>query len=86
VLFVKVSKFSIIFTLGISPGSAPYPISRVLRDCHLSKSKSVIKVPPLVCGIPMIITSSLFIGFERMSKEWKVWKVHYECDIASFLR
>jgi hypothetical protein len=82
----KVSKLSITFTLDISPDSAPYPISRVLCDRHLSKSESVIKVPLLVHGVPTIITSSLFIGFERMSKEWKVGKVNYECDIASFLR
>jgi hypothetical protein len=84
--FLERSQFSITFILGIPPDSAPYPISRVLRDRHLPKSESVIKVPPLVHGVPTIITSSPFIGFEHMSKEWKVGKVNYECDIASFLR
>jgi hypothetical protein len=37
------------------------------------------------CG-PTIITSSLFIVFERMSNKWKVEKVSYEFDIESFLR
>jgi hypothetical protein len=69
----------------MSPDSAPYPIIRVWRDHHLSKSESVIKVPPLVHGVPTIITSSLFIGFERMIKEWNVGKVNYEYDIVSFL-
>jgi hypothetical protein len=86
VLYGKLSKLSITFLLGISLDSAPYPISTVWRDRHLSKSKSVIKVPPLVHAVPTIITSSLFIRFEYMSKEWKVGKVSYEWDIASFLR
>jgi hypothetical protein len=34
----------------------------------------------------MIITSSLFIGFEHMCNEWKVEKVNYEFGIGSFLR
>jgi hypothetical protein len=57
-----------------------------LRDHRQSKSESVIKVPPLVNGVPTIITSSLFIGFEHMSNESKVEKVNYEFHIASFLR
>jgi hypothetical protein len=36
----KVSKFSITFTLDISPDSAPYSISGVLCDCLQSKSKN----------------------------------------------
>jgi hypothetical protein len=68
------------------PDSASCSVSRVLRDRRQSKSESVIKVPPLVNNIPTIITSSLFIGFERMSNEWKVGKVNYEFDIACFLR
>jgi hypothetical protein len=86
VLFGKVSKFSITFLLGISPDSAPGSVSRALRDHRQSKSESVYKVLPLVRCVPMIITSSLFIGFERMSKDWKVEKVNYEFAIASFLR
>jgi hypothetical protein len=39
VLSEKVSKFSITFTLDISPDSAPYSISGVLRDHRQSKSK-----------------------------------------------
>jgi hypothetical protein len=39
VLSGKVSKFSITFTLDISPDYAPYSISRVLRDRRQSKSK-----------------------------------------------
>jgi hypothetical protein len=72
VLSGKASKFSITSVLCIFPESALCPISRVLRDHHLSKSESVIKVPPLVHGVPRIITSSLFIGFGCMSNEWKV--------------
>jgi hypothetical protein len=33
----------------------------------------------------MIITSSLFIGFECKSNEWKVEKVSYEFRIRRFL-
>jgi hypothetical protein len=86
VLSRKVSKFSITFTLEISPDSAPYPISGVLRDRRQSKLESVIKVFPLVRCVPMIITSSLFIRFEHMSNEWKAENVNYEFGIASFLR
>jgi hypothetical protein len=35
--------------------------------------------------VPTIITSSLFIGFERMTNGWKVEKVNYEFGIESFL-
>jgi hypothetical protein len=82
----KVSKFSITFTLGISPDSAPYPISGVLRDCHQFESESVSKVLPLLRCVPTIITSSLFIIFEHTSNEWKVEKINYEFGIASFQR
>jgi hypothetical protein len=68
------------------PNSAPFSVSRVLRDRCQSESEVVSKVLPLVHCVPMIITSSLFIGFECMSREWKVEKVRYEFDIMSFLR
>jgi hypothetical protein len=68
----KVSKFSITYILCTFPDSAPCPINRVLHDRHLSKSESVIKVPPLVHVVPTIITSSLFIRFECTSNGWKV--------------
>jgi hypothetical protein len=86
VLSGKVLKFSITFTLDFSPDSAPYPISGVLRDRHQSESESVFKVLPLVDCVPMIITSSLFIGFEHTSNDWKVEKAKYEFGITSFLR
>jgi hypothetical protein len=82
----KVSKLSITLVLDISPNSTPYPISGVLRDHRQSESEFVSKVLPLVRCVPMIVTSSLFIGFEHMSNEWKVEKVNYEFGIASFLR
>jgi hypothetical protein len=85
-LYGKVSKLYITFVLDISPDSTPYPISGVLRDRRQSKSESVSKVLPLVHCVPTIITSSLFIGFEHMSNEWKVKKVRYKFGIASFLR
>jgi hypothetical protein len=69
VLSRKVLKFSITFTLVISPYYAPYPISGVLRDCRQSKSESVFKVLSLVCCVPTIITYSLFIGFEHTSND-----------------
>jgi hypothetical protein len=85
--FLKRSQnFPIAFTLGISPDSAPYPISGVLQDHRRSKSEAVFKILPLVHCVPTIITSSLFIGFERMSKEWKIQKAVYEFGMASFLR
>jgi hypothetical protein len=85
-LYGKVSKFSITFTLDISPDSASYSIGRVLQDHHQSESESVSKGLPLVRCVPMIITSSLFIGFEYTSNDWKVEKVNYEFGIAIFLR
>jgi hypothetical protein len=72
VLFEKFSEFSITLTLDISPDSTPHPISRVLRDRRQSESKSVFKVLPFLHCVPMIITSSLFVGFECMSNDWKV--------------
>jgi hypothetical protein len=86
VLYGKVSKLSITFALDISPDSAPYPISGVLRDRRQSESEFVSKVLPLVRCVSMIITSSLFIRFEHTSNEWKVEKANYEFGIASFLR
>jgi hypothetical protein len=85
-LFGKVSKISITFILCMSPDSEPYLVSRVLRDCRQSKSEYVFKVLPLVHCVPTIITSSMFIGFERMRNDWKVEKVNYEFGIGSFLR
>jgi hypothetical protein len=82
----KVSRFSITFTLGISPDSAPYPISGVLQGRHQPKLEAVFRILPLICCVPTIITSSLFIGFEHMSDEWKREKVNYEFGITSFLR
>jgi hypothetical protein len=82
----KISKLSTTFILFISPDSVPNSVSRVLRDRRQSKSESVFMVLPLVHCVPMIITSSLFIRFERMSNEWKVDKVNYEFGIGSFLR
>jgi hypothetical protein len=69
VLYGKVSKLSITFTLDISPDSSLYPISGVLRDHHRSESESVSKVLPLVRCVPTIITSSLFILFEHTSND-----------------
>jgi hypothetical protein len=71
--------------LFISPDSAPNSVSKVLRDRRQSKSEAVFKVVPLVHCVSTIITSSLFVGFERMSTEWKVDKVSYEFGIESFL-
>jgi hypothetical protein len=71
--------------LGISPDSAQYPMIGVLRDHHQPKSEVVFKVLPLVHCVSTIITSSLFIRFERMSNDWKVAKVSYEFGIGSFL-
>jgi hypothetical protein len=86
VLYLKISKLSTMFVLFISPDSAPYPISGVLRDHHYPKSEAVFKVSSLVHCVPTIITFSLFIRFEHMSNEWKVEKVNYEFAIACFLR
>jgi hypothetical protein len=79
-------KFSITLILCIPPDSAPCSVHRVLRDRHRSKSESISKVLPLVRCVPTIITSSLFIGFEHTSNEWKVEKANYEFGVASFLR
>jgi hypothetical protein len=76
---------SIIFVLSISPDSTPNSVSRGLRDRHQCKSESVFEVLPLVRHVPTMITSSLFIRFERMSNEWKVEKVSYEFHIGCFL-
>jgi hypothetical protein len=43
-------------------------------------------VLPLVHCVPMIITPSLFLGFEDMSSDCKVEEVSYEFSIGSFLR
>jgi hypothetical protein len=82
----KVSKFSITFILCNFPDSAPFLVSSVLRDHCQSESEAVSKVLPLVRCVLMIITSSLFIGFEHTSNEWIVEKVNYELAITSFLR
>jgi hypothetical protein len=80
-----ISKLSTTFVLFISPDSVSNSVSRILRDHHQSKLEFVFMVLPLVHYVPMTITS-LFIGFECMSNEWKVEKVNYEFDIGSFLR
>jgi hypothetical protein len=85
VLSGKVLKFSITFTLQISPDSTPCSVSKVLRDHHQTESESVSKVLPLVYRVPTIITSSLFVGFEHKSNDWKVEKLHYKFGIGSFL-
>jgi hypothetical protein len=72
VLSRKVSKFPIAFTLGISPDSAPYPISGVLQDHRQPKSEAVFRILTLVCCVPTIITSYLFIRFAHMSNNWEV--------------
>jgi hypothetical protein len=76
VLFGKVLEFSITLTLGISPESAPCSVSRVLRGRCQSKSESIFKVLSFVHCVPMITTSSMFIGFECMCNAWKVEKVN----------
>jgi hypothetical protein len=86
VLSGKFLKLFITFPLDISPDSAPGSFSKVLRDRRRTESESVSKVLPLVCCVPMIITSFLFIGFEHTSSDWKVAKVSYEFGIGSFLR
>jgi hypothetical protein len=85
VLSGKVSKFSITFTLDISLDFAPYLISGVLQDRHQPKSEAVFRILPLMCCVPMIITSSLFIRFDHTSNDWKVEKISYEFGIACFL-
>jgi hypothetical protein len=74
------------FVLFVSPGSAPNSVNMVLRDHCESKSESVFKVLPIVHCALIIITSSMFIGFEHMSNERKVEKVSYVFGIGSFLR
>jgi hypothetical protein len=86
ILYGKVSKLSITFILCIFSDSTPFSVNRVSRDHCQSKSEVVSKVLPLVHCIPVVITSSLFIGFECMSSEWKFKKVSYEFGIMSFLR
>jgi hypothetical protein len=86
ILSRKISKLSTTFVFFISPGSTLNSVSRVLRDRRQSKSESVFKLFPLVHCVPMIIISSLFIGFECMNNEWKVEKVNYEFGIGRFLR
>jgi hypothetical protein len=46
-----------------------------LQNRRQSKSESVFKVLSLAHCVPTIITSSLFIGFEGMSNDWKDEKV-----------
>jgi hypothetical protein len=86
ILSEKVSIISITLVLCTSHDSAPYSVSRVLRDRRQSKSEVVFKVPPLVHCVPTIITSSLFIGFEYLSNDWKLEKVNYMFGVVSFLR
>jgi hypothetical protein len=38
----------------------------------------------LVHCVPTIVTSSLFVGFERTSNDWELEKVNYEFGITSF--
>jgi hypothetical protein len=85
VFYRKVSKLSITLVLDTSHDSTPYSISGVLRDRRQPKSEAAFRILQLVCCVPMIITSSLFIGFEHMSNAWKVEKVNYEFGITSFL-
>jgi hypothetical protein len=82
----KIEKLSTMFVLFISPDSAPYPISGVLRDRRQSKSESVFKVLPLLHCVPTIVTSSLFVKFEHMSSDWKVKEVNYKFGITRFQR
>jgi hypothetical protein len=84
VLFGKVSKPCITLVLDISHDSAPYSISRVLQDRHQHKSEAVFMILPLMCCVPTIITSFMFIGFEHTSNAWKVEKVIYEFGITIF--
>jgi hypothetical protein len=55
-----------------------------LQDRHQPKSEAVFMILPLMCCVPTIITSFLFIGFEHTSNAWKVEKVIYEFGITSF--
>jgi hypothetical protein len=57
---------------------------RALRpSSDVVRFKSEIPAAPQLAEI---ITSSLFIGFEHMSNDWKVEKVNYEFGIESSLR
>jgi hypothetical protein len=68
------------------------------RFCHFSiGSELKVQIYPdsLICPeidfqqhpqLALIITPSLFIGFEHMSNEWKVEEVNNEFGIGSFLR
>jgi hypothetical protein len=80
----KVLKLSITFTLGITPDSAPFSVSGVLRDRRQPKSEAVFRILSLMCCVPMIITSFLFIGFEHTSNEWKVEKVNMSLVLQVF--
>jgi hypothetical protein len=80
----KVSKFPITSVLCVFPDSVAISVSGVLRDRRQSESKSASKILPRVRWVLMTITSSLFIGFEGMSKGWKVAKVSYLLGIGSF--
>jgi hypothetical protein len=84
--FLERSKNYYHFNIGYFSDSVPYSISRVLWDHRQSKSESVFNILPLVHCVPTIITSSMFIGFERMSNDWKVEEVNYKFGITSFLR
>jgi hypothetical protein len=65
----KVSKSYITFILFIPPDSTPNSVSKVLWDHRQSKSESVLEVLPFVYCVPMSITSSLSIRFERTSND-----------------
>jgi hypothetical protein len=86
VLSGKVSKFSITFTLFISPDSTLNSVCRVLRDHRQLKSEAVFKILPLVHCVPTIITSSALLDFGHMSNDWKVKEVNYMLGITSFRR
>jgi hypothetical protein len=46
----------------------------------------LLKICELMHCVPTTIISSLFIGFDHISNDWKVEKVNYEFDIESYLR
>jgi hypothetical protein len=85
VLSGKVSKSSITVLLCVFPDSIPISVSGDLRDLHQSESEYMIKVPPLVHGVRMIIIPSSFIRFCHISNEWKEREDSHEFAIASFL-
>jgi hypothetical protein len=78
VLCGNVSKLSVTFTLDISPDSAPYPISGVLRDHHQSKSESVSKILPLVRCVPIKHT----IPYMKL----KLKLLQFECHVLEFTK